>query len=275
MDMQLQPEAEQLESEFAGILSTQGLMAVYQPIISLQTGNILGWEALTRGPEGSYFQRPDVIFSFAENNGLLFATEKICRTLAINNFGAMEAEQKLFLNVHPRTVGDAGFIKGETMELVREYGWHPNSVVFEITERHSIDDYEYLKKTLEHYRNQGYQVAVDDVGAGFSGLYSIAEINPDFIKIDMSLVRNVDKNPERRAVVGSLLDLAVRIGCQVIAEGVETAGELKTLIALGVPYGQGYYLVRPAFPKPFVPETLVTLIREQSQARNRRFTFSG
>lgn len=120
-------------------------------------------------------------------------------------------------------------------------------------------------RTLEHYRSQGYQVAVDDVGAGFSGLYSIAEIRPDFIKIDMSLIRNIDSNPARQAVVESLVTLAGKINCRVIAEGIETQNELNTLLALGVHYGQGYYLARPAFPKPNVSPEVVTYIRRYNK----------
>lgn len=253
-----------LIKEFKDILATRRLQTVFQPIVSFKSGELLGWEALTRGPADSYFQSPDIIFSFAEEIGLLYPTERVCRLGAISSVGGMGPEQKLFLNVHPRTVNDPNFVKGETLELLKEYGLEPRNVVFEITERHSIKDYEDLKKTLEHYRSQGYQVAVDDVGAGFSGLYSIAEIRPEFIKIDMSLVREIGSNPTRQAVVEALITLAAKINSLTIAEGIETYSELNTLLALGVNYGQGYFLGRPAFPKPRAVEAVVAHIRRQA-----------
>lgn len=256
-----------LSQEFKEILAERRLQAVFQPIVSFKSGELLGWEALTRGPADSYFRSPDIIFSFAEEIGLLYPTERVCRLGAISSVDGIGPEQKLFLNVHPRTVSDPNFVKGETLEVLQEFGLDPRNVVFEITERHSITDYGFLKRTLEHYRSQGYQVAVDDVGAGFSGLYSIAEIRPEFIKIDMSLVRDIDSNPSRRAVVEALITLAAKINCLVIAEGIETHGELNTLLALGVNYGQGYLLARPAFPKPRAAEEVVAHIRRQI-ARN-------
>ncbi|OIQ60624.1 phytochrome-like protein cph2 [Moorella thermoacetica] len=264
-----------LTKEFKELLTEQRLTVVYQPILSLQTGEILGWEALARGPADSYFRSPDVIFNFAEEIGLLYPTERICRLQAISSIDRLAPEQKLFLNVHPRTVSDPTFVKGETLGLLQAYGLTPRNVVFEITERHSIKDYGLLKRTLEHYRNQGYQVAVDDVGAGFSGLYSIAEIRPEFIKIDMALVRDIDCNPARRAVVEALMTLASKLNCLVIAEGIETQNELNTLLAMGIHYGQGYLLARPAFPKPLVGGKLVAHIRRQGGRNGDRGWWRG
>lgn len=247
-------------SEFKELLATKSLNVVYQPITALDSGEILGWEALTRGPVNSYFHRPDVIFSFAEEAGLLYPTERLCRELAIRNLGQLGTDQKLFLNVHPHIIADRNFVKGETLARINEYGLNPQNIVFEITESHSIKDYKSFRSTLEHYRNQGYRVAVDDVGAGFSGLQSIAEIRPDYMKIDLSLVRNIDSNQIRRSVMEALLTLAEKISSFVIAEGVETQSELNTLLALGVHFVQGYYLARPAYPKPLVPKALVSYI---------------
>jgi diguanylate cyclase (GGDEF)-like protein len=252
-----------LAKKFKELLSNHELRSVYQPIVSLSSGEILGWEALTRGPENSYFSNPDVIFSFAEEIELLCTTEMVCRETAINNFGKLGPEQKLFLNVNPRTMTDPNFVKGETLKKLEEYGLTPQNIVFEITEQHSIKNYYLFKKTVEHYRNQGYQVAADDVGAGFSGLQSIAEIRPDFIKVDMSLIRDIHINPVKEAVVESLITLAEKINSQVIAEGIESQNELNTLLSLGVHFGQGFYLARPAFPKQTVNKTLISYIKRQ------------
>lgn len=256
-----------LAREFKELLANKGLATVYQPIFDLRSGEIIGWEALVRGPVRSYFERPDAIFSFAEENGLLYPTEKVCRAAAIGNIGQLGRGQKLFLNVHPRTINDPAFVQGETLTLLQDYGLNPADIVFEITERHSINDYAHLKGSLEHYRNQGYQVAIDDVGTGFAGLYSITEIRPDFIKIDMSLVRNINNNFRRRSAVQAMVTMANKNDCQVIAEGIETRGELNTLLEIGVAYGQGYYLAKPDFPKPLVSETVIGYVLEQVLAK--------
>ncbi|AEG59043.1 EAL domain-containing protein [Desulforamulus ruminis] len=241
-----------LREEFEGLLEKRDFLIVYQPIASLQTGEILGWEALTRGPRGSYFETPMVIFNFAEEVGLLFPLEKICRELSIINFGKMEKEQRLFLNIHPQTVNDTQFAKGETRKFLKDRFLSATNIVFEITERQGIHDFSQFNKTLSHYRNQGYRIAVDDAGAGFSSLQAIAEVKPEYIKIDSSLVRNIHSNRVKQALLETFVTFAQKIGCYIIAEGIETDQELTTLRTLGVHYGQGYYLARPSFPKPEV-----------------------
>ncbi|EPR43671.1 diguanylate cyclase/phosphodiesterase with CBS domain containing protein [Desulfovibrio sp. X2] len=242
-----------LLAEFREILGSSMLRVVYQPIVDFRTSEILAWEALTRGPADTYFQSPSVLFDFAEEVGQLFALEKVCREAAITKIGPVAPGQKIFLNIHPRTLVDPSFSTGETLKLLSQCGLGPSNVVFEITERHSIRDFTLFHRTLEHYRNQGFQVAVDDVGTGYSGLWTIAELRPDYIKVDMSLIREIDKNPVKRALIETFVAFAEKIGCRLIAEGIETETELRCLMGLGVHYGQGYFLHVPAFPKP-VPE---------------------
>lgn len=263
-------ETAQLLTEFREILDQSRLKIVYQPIVSLRSGGILGWEALTRGPQESYFRSPDIIFSFAEEAGLLYPLERVCRQLAVKNLGNLGRDQKLFLNIHPRTISDPNFVKGETLRLVRETGLSPSNIVFEITERHSIKDFSYFNKTLEHYRSQGFMVAVDDAGSGFSCLESIAEIRPDFIKIDMSLVRGIHLNPVKRSLLETFITFAEKIGCAIIAEGIETEEEMATLSNIGAHYGQGYFLGRPVFPKANLKGTVeVKVLRLASNGRAR------
>ena len=259
-----------LQSEFRILLSSLQFNIVYQPIVSFRSGGILGWEALTRGPRDSYFRNPDIIFSFAEEVGLLYPLEKVCRQIAVQQLCELGPEQKLFLNIHPRTISDPNFVRGETLKLIREVGLQPHNIVFEITERHSIKDYSCFNKTLEHYRSQGFLVAVDDAGSGFSCLQSIAEIRPDFIKIDMSLVRGIHGNPVKRALMETFVTFADKIHSFIIAEGIEEEDELNTIACMGVHYGQGYLLGRPCYPKAVLDEQIsVKLLRWSSNARNR------
>lgn len=236
---------DQLLQEFQEVLNQRAIQSVYQPIISCETGEALGWEALSRGPEGSRFQRPDTLFTYAEEAGELYRLEKICRERAIEGASGLAQGAKLFLNINPRTIHDPQFTKGETKRLLDRCGLSPSQVVFEITERHSIQDYAGFRKTLEHYRQQGYLIAVDDAGAGYSSLQSIVELCPDFIKMDMSLVRGVHNDPVKQALLEAFVALARKIRCKIIAEGIEQEEEFKTLLRLGIDYGQGYLLGRP------------------------------
>lgn len=234
-----------LDDQFDALLGSPQLYSDYQPIMDLQNGDILGWEALIRGPRESYFNTPARIFDHAEEAGRLFELERACRRRALAGLGAVAPGQRLFLNVHPHTMADPGFRPGETLKLLQEFDLHPRQVVLEITERHSIKGFELFQRTLEHYRRQGYQAAIDDMGAGYSGLARLAKLQPKFIKVDMSIVRGVDSNPINRAIIEALVTLADKIGIYVIAEGVETDTELSTLASLKVHYGQGFYLGRP------------------------------
>jgi EAL domain-containing protein (putative c-di-GMP-specific phosphodiesterase class I) len=119
--------------------------------------------------------------------------------------------------------------------MLEAAGLSPQNVVLEITERHSIRNFTLFYKTLAHYRGQGYKIAIDDAGTGYSGLSSIAEITPDFIKVDMSLIRGINRDPVRRALMETMISLADKIGSRVIAEGIETREEAMTLAETGAP----------------------------------------
>ena len=239
-----------LMTEFRELIEKPRLTSVYQPLIDLRSGQIMGWEALARGPRESHFAKPDIIFNFAEEVGRLFHIERTCRESAIRGLGGLGPGQKLFLNIHPRTMSDPSFKSGETRRLLERYGLTPENVVFEITERHTIRNFALFHRTLDHYRSQGYLVAVDDAGTGYSGLDRIATLRPEFIKVDMSLIRGVEANPVQQALIETMVSFADRIGSQIVAEGIETETELSSLIAMGVHYGQGFFLARPAAPKP-------------------------
>ncbi|MBM7561607.1 EAL domain-containing protein [Fusibacter tunisiensis] len=132
-----------------------------------------------------------------------------------------------------------------------------NKIVFEITERTAINDMVSFKEILDNYRSQGYMVAIDDAGAGYSGLKTIHEVRPHFIKIDMDLIRNIDKDSFKQSLIKALIDVASTTNIKIIAEGIETKDELKTLILLGVHAGQGYYLRKPDKSFPILDEDLI------------------
>ncbi|WP_432736833.1 GGDEF domain-containing protein [Maridesulfovibrio sp. FT414] len=249
----------ELSNEFNDILAKRGLCCHYQPIVNLADKSIHGWEALARGPINSPFRSPLTLFDMAEKLGKLFQLEKMCREAAIDSFGEHRPHHKLFLNIHPRTIMDPNFTAGETRRLLDRYGLKPGNIVFEITERHSVKDFKTFRKTLDHYRNQGYLVAIDDAGTGYSGLTSIAEIRPDYIKMDKSFLKDIETNQVNRAIISTFTDFAEKIGCKLLVEGIETQAQALSVIDMGVHLGQGYFLAMPEREKPGLTDEAMTL----------------
>ncbi len=239
-----------IAERFNTILSGNLISTHYQPIFDFKTGNILGWEALTRGPRDSSFRSPIILFETAEQLGRLFALEKICRESAIKHAGEIQKNQKLFINISPKTMADPEFTPGNTLKLMESAGLLPENIVFEITEQHSVQEFDLFYRTLAHYRSQGFRIAVDDAGAGYAGLSTIAELQPEYIKLDKSLIDGIHKDPVKRALVETTATFADKIGSQIIAEGVESKAQAICLKDIGVHCGQGFFFARPACPKP-------------------------
>ena len=230
------------------IIENKCIRTVFQPIVSLKNGTVLGHEALSRITCECPIKSPGDLFVYAEEFGCLWELELLCRTAALEKaFLSMEPpyNKKLFLNVNSNIMNDAAFIKGFTKSFLQQYQIDPEAVVFEISERIMITDIDGFCNTIRHYTEQGFEIAVDDVGAGFSGLNLISSIGPTYMKLDMNLVHDIDKNKLKRAIVKSMTDLSRTSNMILIAEGIETASELETLIEIGVAYGQGYYLQMP------------------------------
>lgn len=233
---------------------------VFQPIVKIPEGRIFGYEALTRLPEGGAFSSPLHLFNFASETGYLYCLEKETRDKALNYLGYFHVREKLFLNVNPRIILDTNFIPGQTLKMIDHYDLSPDNIVFELTEWAAIDDYYVFLKTLDHYRNQGFLIAIDDFGAGYSNLRAIAELQPDFIKLDMSLVRGINEKPVMRELVETFLSFAQKTHSQLVAEGVETQDELEILINLGIPLAQGYFLGYPGNPPPALGDNICRLL---------------
>ncbi|KQL49241.1 diguanylate cyclase [Brevibacillus choshinensis] len=232
-------------TQFHKLLAEENVHMHFMPIIHLPDGETLGWEALARGPIDSPFATPSMLFNYAEETDTVFRLEHICRKRALEQLRYLKPHQKLFINLDPRAIDDPFLLRGEVFSLFEHYGLNPHNVVFEITERHAISNYTVFRKIIEEYRKKGYLIAVDDAGAGYSSLESITEIYPDFIKLDMSLIRNVDVDPIKQALLETFVQFADKVSCKIIAEGIETQRELETLMEVGVTYGQGYFLGRP------------------------------
>lgn len=251
-----------LHDELLRIIRDKKIVPVFQPIVSLKDGEIMGYEALARGPSDSPLHMPAQLFSVAVKHKMLLALEHICREVSIQQTQMLAPGQQLFLNVTPEVINDPEFRNGRTKQVVLHHGLIPEQITFEITERTAISDFGNFTRALHHYRTQGYCIAVDDAGAGYSSLQAIAELYPDFIKLDMSIVRDIHNNPFKIAILEALVNLASAMNSKIIAEGVETMDELLTVMKLGVGYAQGFFFARPSNPPAQIAEEALDAIRK-------------
>ena len=217
----------------------------YEPIVDLETRTPLGYEALTRGPEGSSLRSPDRLFAQAREVGLTFELDCLCRRVAFAHASCIPRGKKLFLNCLPASIADPTLRGDGLLATLEKYELSPEDLVLEISERESIENFAIFREVRDTYRELGVQIAVDDAGAGYASLEAIMEIAPDYLKADMTLVRGVDSDPPRREVLSGLSAVASQIGAQVIAEGIETQDEFRVVRELGIPFGQGYLFGAP------------------------------
>jgi EAL domain-containing protein (putative c-di-GMP-specific phosphodiesterase class I) len=237
------------------VLLTDRLATVFQPIFALRGRAVLGYEALTRGPAGSVYQSPLRLFEMAEEADLVFELDRKCRRRALRSGATLPPGAKLFVNVVPSAMYDPEFQGRALVRHVEEHALRPERVVLEITERSAIENYELFAEALGDLTRHGFSIAVDDVGSGYSGLEKIAHLNPKYLKFDRELIRDIDSSYIRREMTRALKAFADRIGSSIIAEGIEREDELRTLVELGIDFGQGYLLGRPAagFLSPSAP----------------------
>lgn len=227
------------------ILENGEIRTVFQPIVSLKDGQVLGFEALCRGPKDTIFENPGKLFEAASIYGKLWDLELLCRVKALEIASKKINQYNIFLNVDPNIINDEKFKKGFTKEYLEMFNINPQNIIFEITEKNSVQHIDNFHKLIEHYKQQGYNIAIDDTGSGYSGLKLITDINPHYIKLDITLVKDIDKDPVKYSLIKTLNDFCNVTNIKVIAEGIETENELNALIDIGVDYGQGFLLQRP------------------------------
>ncbi len=252
-------DAQVRRAKLEQIISTGGVRTLVHPIFRLEDLSVIGYEALSRGPQGTEFERPDKLFRIAYDADSVIRLERLCRQRAFETAASLPEGKMLFINIEPEAVADPELRDIMFTTLVAGSGVKPEDVVFEITERTAITDFAAFRSTLEYLRRLGFRVAVDDGGAGYGSLQSLAEVRPEWLKIDMSLVRDIDTDDIRRSLVTGLATFAERIGVKLVAEGIETVGELSVLRELGVEYGQGFFFCEPCEPYPADVDVTPTL----------------
>lgn len=219
----------------------------FQPIVDLRRARIHAYEALVRGPanEGA----ASILSRVDDSNRYRF--DQACRVKAIELAARLGLAQRenclLHINFLPNAVYRPDTCIRATLQAAAEFGFPTERIVFEVTEGERVRDEAHLQSIFTEYRRQGFSTAIDDFGAGYAGLNLLANFQPDIIKLDMALTRNVDRDPARHAIVAGVLMTCRALGITPIAEGVETVGELQALQDLGIELVQGYLLARPAF----------------------------
>lgn len=237
---------EQLGEHLQQILTGRQLSALFQPIVQMQTGTIIGYEGLIRGPSDSPLHSPLRLFQAARTLNLTQEVEFLCRCVVLERFAELALPGKLFLNVSPECLLPQRDGKlSHTLEIVRQAGLQPEQLVIELTENQPTYDYEQMRNAVLHYRELGFEIAIDDLGEGFSSLRLWSELRPEYVKVDMHFIQGVNSDPVKLQFVRSIQEIAEKSNTLVIAEGIEQQAELLVLRDLGVAFAQGYHLGRP------------------------------
>jgi EAL domain-containing protein (putative c-di-GMP-specific phosphodiesterase class I) len=227
------------------VLEKRALSVVFQPILALADGAIVGHEALVRGPAGSWIESPTALFAAAHEAGCYEGLSIVCIQETLRAFAALGSRGLLFLNMSPRLVQRPGFDPGRARRFLEALALCPASVVIELTEDFPAIDLRYLREALWLYRSMGFRVALDDLGEGYSTLRLWSELRPEYVKADKHFVRGIARDAVKRQFLRSMQHIARRCGSQVIAEGIEVAEDLQAARRLGVALAQGWFIGKP------------------------------
>ncbi len=232
-----------LRARLRAIIAAQSLVILFQPIVDARTRLAIGAEALSRFMHLEPKTTPDVWFAEAARVGMGTDLELLAARMALDAGRSLPEHVYVSVNLSPPAI-----LTGQLATILDRTRWNPARVVLEITEHASVEDYPELIAALADLRRTGLRLAVDDAGAGYASFRHILALAPDYIKLDRSLVTDIDTDPGRRALTSAVITFASDIGAAVIAEGVETEAELRTVQRLGVRAVQGYLTGRPDLP---------------------------
>lgn len=221
----------------------------FQPIVDVKNKSLFGYEALVRGCQGeSAFQ---VLSKVNDHNR--YAFDQACRVKAIELASQLKLKQMLSINFLPNAVYEPAHCIRSTLEAAHKYQFPTERLMFEITESEHVADVNHMTRIFSEYQAQGFTTALDDFGAGHAGLNLLASFVPNILKIDMELVRDIDKSPVKQSIARGLMQICNDLNITVLAEGLETEEEVGFYANLGVHLMQGYYFAKPGFeclPKP-------------------------
>jgi diguanylate cyclase (GGDEF)-like protein len=231
------------------IIDNQTLSSVFQPIINIQNGTILGHEGLIRGPEKTDLHSPLNLFKCAKTENRVCDLELVSLQIGLETFARHSHSNKIFINVSPECLLEFGDNKVISVGYIESLGLNPKDIVLELSESSPTFDYSELYSVIESYRNVGFQIALDDLGEGYSTLRLWSELRPEYVKIDKHFIHAINADPVKLQFVKSIQQIADNSSTKVIAEGVETEAELAIIRDLNIDFCQGYLLGHP-MPEP-------------------------
>ncbi len=253
------------------IIDKRQITPYFQPILDLHHGTVLAWEVFSRGPEA--LSAPAEIFTKAEALGLLSELESVCRSVTLRTIARLPSSlrsRSYFIKVSPNAASDPDLRNRDMRADFARLGFDQRNFVIEITERESIVNYAAFERQIRHYMEQGFKVALADLGAGHAGLVTLVTSSPHFMKLAMTLSREIHRHSHKQRLVKSLVAFSAGVDAALIAEGVETWDELETLARLGVRYAQGFLFAQPSrVPSEVSDETRVELRRMTRQFHYR------
>jgi EAL domain-containing protein (putative c-di-GMP-specific phosphodiesterase class I) len=273
-DLRCQLQDREQRDRLIEVVFNEQVWTVFQPIFELESLQVMGYEALSRGPRNTELQSPAVIFGHAARYGLTEELERCCRRRGFKDWEAFARPGRLFVNTVASTIRDPSFMGRGVMDYLGP-NLSPRMVTLEITEREIIENLGLYREAMHSFIELGFSFAIDDVGKGYSGLETIARLGVSYLKIDMSLVRGVHERRVSQQVVKAILEMGQGIDAAVVAEGIETQEELKALKDMGMRYGQGYLFGKPfELPRP-MPLLGVALLRRLRIRSARRRSAPG
>ncbi|TGA98269.1 GGDEF domain-containing protein [Sporolactobacillus shoreae] len=273
------PMGQDFRPELDKIIKGRHIKTVFQPIVSLRSGNILGYEALSRVTCASPLSNSELLFREAGKCGRLWELDSLCRSITLHTIKDKYPEyrdRRLFLNINPVILNSDPFRFTFTRQYLRQFGIEPNQIVFEITERNSISDANQFIESITHFKSEEFYIAIDDAGSMYSGLNLINDIHPHYIKLDRRLIQDIDLGKLNFALIKGLIEFCRLSNIHLIAEGIETQSELMILMDLGVPYAQGYLLQKPEEQiKPAIDPVIKKLITDHNKWKNNTLGYSN
>ncbi|MBP3951580.1 EAL domain-containing protein [Bacillus suaedae] len=239
--------------ELHSVMDTKSFTTYFQPLVELDTGKKIGYEVFNRPPISQSFPSTENFYDFVGQSDLIYRVEEICRTLSLERYsssiqdqqGREEMESSIFLNVHPKLLKNSVDTLMSTIQLFNKYQIPTSRVVFEISEKTSIEEYKEFEKVLSQYRLHGFRFALDDVGSGYNSLITLVYLKPEFIKLDKMLIQNIDQDLTKQQLVKMLTEFSTKSQTKLVAEGIERNEELVFLKEHGVHIGQGYAIGKP------------------------------
>lgn len=233
-------------NELSSLIAKRALTTHFQPIVDLKSNTIYGYESLARGvnDDGTLIY-PDRLFKWAREGDMLFYLDRACRESSLKTAAVKNIASKVFINFIPTAIYEPEHCLQSTVKWASQLEFDPKNIIFEVIESDHVEDLDHLKRILDFYKSQGFMVALDDVGSGYSSLNMIAKLLPDIVKIDRDIIDHIDTNSVNQSIFRAITQIAHENNIIVLAEGIERAEEVAFCSANGADLAQGYYFGRP------------------------------